>query len=209
MSGGHCNLNTIGRHSDSSPMMTPPTPWLNASTTPIKLGQPATSSRQRVGHLVDSCKIVRQFDIAACREALRWKYTIGGHLFRRRLHGDRSPRLPGRVVNACHSFAITNSNSSNRMPWLREPARSQLWRMVRSFALFSSSNHIVFHLPSKLKPMSVLKSEYCPSLFNNFFSEIGSLLLTISAGKTPSLSPHRNTGEIQPTPFVAMWGRQG
>ena len=61
MSGGHCSLNTIGRHSDSSPMMMPPTPWLDASTTPMKSGQPATSSRQRVGRLVDSRKSVRQF----------------------------------------------------------------------------------------------------------------------------------------------------
>ncbi len=150
MSGGHdCSLNTVGRHSDKSPMMTPPTPWLDASTTPIKSGQPATSSRQRVGRLIDSRKIVRQFDIAACREALRWKYTTGGHFFRRRLHGQRSPRPPGRAVNACCTFAITDSNSPNGMPRLREPARSQLWRMVRSFALFSSSNHIVFLLPSK------------------------------------------------------------
>ena len=37
MSGGHCNRNTIGGHSDSSPMMTPPTPWLEASTSRIKV----------------------------------------------------------------------------------------------------------------------------------------------------------------------------
>ena len=108
MSGGHCSLNTVGRHSDSSPMMTPPTPWLDASTTPIKSGQPATSSRQRVGRLVDSRKIVRQFDIASYRDALRWKYTTGGRFFRRRLHGERSPRPPGRAVNACRTFAITD-----------------------------------------------------------------------------------------------------
>jgi hypothetical protein len=48
----------------------PPTPWLDASTTPIKSGQPATSSRQRVGQLVDSRRIVWQFDIARCREFL-------------------------------------------------------------------------------------------------------------------------------------------
>ncbi len=101
MSGGHCNLNTVRRHSDSSPMMTPPTPWLDALTTPIKSGQPATSSRQHVGRLVDSRKIVRQFDIVAYREALQWKYTTGGRFLRRRLHGERSSRPPGRAVNAC------------------------------------------------------------------------------------------------------------
>jgi len=126
MSGGHCSLNTVGRHSNSSPMMMPPTPWLDASTTPIKPGQSATSSRQCVGRLVDSRKIVRQFDIAACRDALRWKKTTGGRLFRRRLHGERSPLPPGRAVNACRTFAITDSNSPNGMPRLRETARSQL-----------------------------------------------------------------------------------
>ena len=65
MSGGHCNLNTVGRHSDSSPMMTPPPPWRDASTTPIKSGQPPTSSWQRVGRLVDYRRIFWQFDIAA------------------------------------------------------------------------------------------------------------------------------------------------
>ena len=58
MSGGHCSLNTVGGHSDSSPMMTPPTPWLDASTTPIKSGQPATNLRHRVGQLVDSRRMV-------------------------------------------------------------------------------------------------------------------------------------------------------
>ena len=40
MSGGHCSLKTVGRHSDSSPMMTPPAPWLDASTTPINRANP-------------------------------------------------------------------------------------------------------------------------------------------------------------------------
>ncbi len=65
MSGSHYNQNTVCGHSKNLPMMTPPTPWLEASTTPIKLGHPATSSRQRVGRLVDPRIIVRQFDIAA------------------------------------------------------------------------------------------------------------------------------------------------
>ena len=64
MSGGHCNRNTVGGHSDSWLMMTLPTPWLEALTTPIKSGKPATSLQQCVGRLVDSCRIVWQFDIA-------------------------------------------------------------------------------------------------------------------------------------------------
>ena len=35
MSGGHCNQKTIGGNSESSPMTTPPTPWLEASTMPM------------------------------------------------------------------------------------------------------------------------------------------------------------------------------
>ena len=32
MSGGHCNRKTVGGRSKSSPMTTPPAPWLEAST---------------------------------------------------------------------------------------------------------------------------------------------------------------------------------
>ena len=88
--------------------------------------------------------------------------------FRRQLHGERRPQPPGRAVNACCNFAIADLNSPKGMPRLREPARSQLWRMVRSLARFSSSSHIVFRLPSKSKPKSILRSEYCPSPFSNF-----------------------------------------
>ena len=35
MSGGHRNLNTVGGTDLFSPMITPPTPWLDASFTPI------------------------------------------------------------------------------------------------------------------------------------------------------------------------------
>jgi hypothetical protein len=58
MSGGHLRQKTVGLHSGNSPIMTPPTLWLDASTTPTKSGQPATSSQQRVGHFVDSLSIV-------------------------------------------------------------------------------------------------------------------------------------------------------
>jgi hypothetical protein len=67
MSGGHLRQKTVCLHSDNSPIMTPPTPWLDAWTTPTKSGQPATSSRQQVGCFVDSLSIVGQFKIAKRR----------------------------------------------------------------------------------------------------------------------------------------------
>ena len=35
ISSGHCKRKTVGVISDSSPMTTPPTPWLEASTMPM------------------------------------------------------------------------------------------------------------------------------------------------------------------------------
>jgi hypothetical protein len=58
MSGGHLRQKTVGLHLDNLPIMTPPTPWLDALTTPAKSGQPATSLQQRVGCFVDSLSIV-------------------------------------------------------------------------------------------------------------------------------------------------------
>ena len=71
--GGHCSRKTIGRHADSSPIMIPPTPWLDALTTLTKSGQPATNLQHRVGRCVDSRRIVRQSDMAKRRGSLRWK----------------------------------------------------------------------------------------------------------------------------------------
>jgi hypothetical protein len=55
---------SVPHHNQVLPMMMLPTPWLEASTTPTKFGQPVTSSRHHVGQLVDSRSIVRQLDIA-------------------------------------------------------------------------------------------------------------------------------------------------
>ncbi len=49
----------------SSPMTTPPTPWLEASTFPTKSGQPDKSSLHRVGSFVDSRRSMQQPLIAA------------------------------------------------------------------------------------------------------------------------------------------------
>jgi hypothetical protein len=100
MLGGHLRQKTVGLHSDSSPIIIPPMPWLDALTTLTMSGQPATSSRQRVGCFVDSLNIVRQFDIAERSGWLRWKYTTCSHFLRSRLHGDNSPWPPGSAVNA-------------------------------------------------------------------------------------------------------------
>jgi hypothetical protein len=56
--GGHLRQKTVGLHSNSSPIIIPPTPWLDATTTLTKPDQPPTSSRQRVGCFVDSLHIV-------------------------------------------------------------------------------------------------------------------------------------------------------
>ena len=62
---GHSQRKTVGMHSDVLPITTPPTPWLDASTIPMKSGQPETSSLHRVGSLVDSRRSVRHPMIAA------------------------------------------------------------------------------------------------------------------------------------------------
>jgi hypothetical protein len=67
ISGGHCSRKTVGRHAESLPIMIPLTPWLDASTTPTKSGQPATNLRHRVGRCVDSWRIVQQSDMAKRR----------------------------------------------------------------------------------------------------------------------------------------------
>ena len=120
ISGGHQRRNTVGGQSNSSPMMTLPTPWLEASTTPTKLGQPITSSRHHVGRVVDSHRIVQQLTIACQSGLLWWKYTMRGHCLRSLIHGDKNKRTcpPGRAVNACCSFPTTDSNSWNGIPWL-------------------------------------------------------------------------------------------
>ncbi len=83
MSGGHWSLKTVGGHSASSPMIMPPTPWLDASTTPTKSGHPTTSLQHRVGRLVDSRSIVRQFDNANRRGSFLCKKTTGDQSLRR------------------------------------------------------------------------------------------------------------------------------
>ncbi len=163
MSGGHWSLKTVGGHSASSPMIMLPTPWLDASTTPTKLGHHTTSSQHRVGRLVDSRSIVRQFDNADWKGSFLCRKTTGGRSLRRGLVGERRPRPPGRATNACLSFATTDSNSPNGMPRSRLPDRIHPWRMVRNLARFSSSSHKVLRFPSKSKPRSVLNREYCPS----------------------------------------------
>jgi hypothetical protein len=44
MVSGHCHRKIVGVHADSSPKITPPTPWLDASTIPMKSGHPHINS---------------------------------------------------------------------------------------------------------------------------------------------------------------------
>ena len=62
---GPSQRKTVGMHCDVLPITTPPTPWLDASTIPMKSGQPETSSLHRIGSLVDSRRSVRHSMIAA------------------------------------------------------------------------------------------------------------------------------------------------
>ncbi len=116
MLGGHCCQNTVGRHADSSPIMIPPAPWLEASTTPIKSGHPATSSLHQVGRDVDSCSIVHMSLIADSRGTFWWKYTTSSHLQRSRLHGESRPFPPCSARNAWQSFAVIDSNFLKATP---------------------------------------------------------------------------------------------
>jgi hypothetical protein len=75
MSLGHCHLNTVGVHPKSSPKITPPTPWLNASTIPMNSGHPQVSSQHLVGSRVDSRRSVRHPSIALRTLVFRCKYT--------------------------------------------------------------------------------------------------------------------------------------
>jgi hypothetical protein len=73
ISRAHCSQKTVGRHAESLPIMIPPTPWLDALTTPTKSGQPSTNLRHLVGRCVDTRRIVQQSDMAKQRSLLRWK----------------------------------------------------------------------------------------------------------------------------------------
>ncbi len=72
---GHCHWKTIGVHADSSPKITPPTPWLDASTIPTKSGNPHISSQQLVGSFVDSRRRDRHPSIAVSTRRFLCKYT--------------------------------------------------------------------------------------------------------------------------------------
>jgi hypothetical protein len=72
---GHCHLNTVGVHPENSPKITPPMPWLDASTIPMKSGHPQVSSRHLVRSHVDSRSSVWHPSIALRTLAFRCKYT--------------------------------------------------------------------------------------------------------------------------------------
>jgi hypothetical protein len=184
MSGGHGRQNTIGGHSESLLMMMPPMPWLEVLTTPMKSGHQATSLQQRVGWLVDSCRIVCQLEIAEQMGSFQWKYTTGGRCFRRWLHSESRPQPPGRAVNAYLNFATMDSNSTNGTPHSQSPAWSQLCRMVRSFALLSSFSHIIFLLDVKIKTKERFEKGILSFTFHHFFSNIGLLPSPTSARNT-------------------------
>jgi hypothetical protein len=58
MSDGHWNQKTVGGSTDNSPTTTPPTPWLQVLTIPMKSGQSETKSLHSVGHWIEVRSIV-------------------------------------------------------------------------------------------------------------------------------------------------------
>ena len=67
---GHSQRKTVGMHCDVSPITTPPTPWLDAPTIPMKSGQPDMSSLHRIGSLVDSRRSVLRHPMIAAKTLL-------------------------------------------------------------------------------------------------------------------------------------------
>jgi hypothetical protein len=117
------------------------------------------------------------------------RYTKAGWSLRIRLHDDSSPTPAGIHVNACQSYAMTDSNSLKGIPAVSlVPSHIQLLRIVRSFSLFANSSHIVFAEPSKSKPSSVFWVKYCSSSLISFLSDIG-LLLSLSSREKTSCIP--------------------
>jgi hypothetical protein len=82
MSLGHCHQNIVGVHPKSLPKITPPMPWLDASTIPMKSGHPHVSSQHLVGSCVDSLRSVRHPVIALSTLTCWCKYTWGGRNLR-------------------------------------------------------------------------------------------------------------------------------
>ncbi len=72
---GHCHRKTVGVHADSSPKITPPMPWLDASTILTKSGHPHISSRQLVGLFVDSHRRDWHPSIVVSTRRFLCKYT--------------------------------------------------------------------------------------------------------------------------------------
>jgi hypothetical protein len=99
------------------------------------------------------------------------------------LHGDSSPSLAGKAVNACLILARTDLNSLKGMPLvLHSLVHIQLWSMMSSWLRFTDSNHSVFSIPSKSNPKIVFIIDISPSPFISFLSDIGLSALLSSAG---------------------------
>jgi hypothetical protein len=182
---GHCHRNTVGVHDVSSPIITPPTPWPDASTIPTKSGQPLVSSWHFVGSCVDSRRSVQHPSTAVRSRWLRLRKTYVGCALRTLLHGDSKPTPPGMHVNACRIFATVDSNSLNGTPAVPHvPVCTHLFNRVSSFSRLADSSHILLFEPSKSNPSSGFCMKYCPSPYISFFSEIGLQLSSTFGGNT-------------------------
>jgi hypothetical protein len=168
-SSDHCHRNTVGVHDLSSPIITPPMPWPDASTIPTQSGQLHVSSQHVVGSRVDSRRSVRHPSTVVRSRWLQLRKTYVRCALRTLLHGDSRPTPVGMHVNACQNFATVDSNSLNGIPVVPHvPACTQPFNRVSSFSRLASSSHIVLFKPSKLNPRSVFLHGILPLPLNQF-----------------------------------------
>ncbi len=104
----HTKQKTVGGHLDSLPRMTPPTPWLDVSLTPMNSGHPETSWRHHVGSTVDLCNRVRMPSMVDLKSSFLCRKTCWGCNFRMALHEDMRPFPASIAINTQRIFAMTN-----------------------------------------------------------------------------------------------------
>jgi hypothetical protein len=123
--------------------------------------------------------------MARCNSLFRWRKTRAGFFRRIVLKRDMRPSPAGMVMNACRTFATTDSNSKKGIPKrLSFPDRSQPDRIVINASRLSVSSQTVLWTPSKVNPSMSFSWAHEPSSFASFLLEIGSASSLLSGGKT-------------------------
>ena len=167
----HCMRNTVGVHSKFSPNMTPPTPWPDASFTPIFPGQPLISSLYLVGLRVDSHSSVFISLIAIGSFRFRWRNTNSGSRASIWLTGLNSPFACGIEMKAWQSFEVTDWIYLKLMaprPSCRFPLfapQIHLDSMINRASRFLAANQIVYWCHRSENPTSPFPSSIVPPVF--------------------------------------------